>query len=265
MQNLPLRGVLEIFLVTILFIFLLVVFVLIIILKSKQKQKNHLFKIEEMKLNHENDMLKSQLEIQEQTFQNISREIHDNIGQKLTLAKLQLNTIDFTNQSDSRASVQQIVQMIGIAIRDLSDISRSMSSEVIVNSGFIQAVEFEINQLNKTRLYNIKMIVTGDTEFLESHKELLLFRIVQEALSNIIKHAEATVVTVDIHYLTTSLTVQVKDNGKGFDQETVKNANGLLNMSKRAQMLNGYLDIKSEKGTGSTITIKIPLNESAKI
>ena len=262
MQNLPTQGVLAVFLLTIILIFLLVVFISIIIIKSKEKQKNNLIKIEELRLNHENDMLKSQLEIQEQTFQNISREIHDNIGQKLTLAKLHLNTVNFSSVDFAQSQISDAVKIIGDSIRDLSDISRSMSSEVIVNNGFIKAVEFEINQLNKTRLYNIKLLVTGDTVYMESNRELLVFRIAQEALSNIMKHAEATQVVVDIHYLDDSLSLNISDNGKGFDRDSISNPNGLHNMAKRAEMLNGTFDIDTEKGKGSSIKIKIPLYES---
>jgi two-component system NarL family sensor kinase len=264
MQNIQ-PGVLEIFILTILLIVALIFFVSIIIVKSKEKQRVNKVKIQELKLNHENDMLRSQLEIQEQTFQNISREIHDNIGQKLTLAKLQLNTIDLSMEPSSQSMVEDVVKIIGGAIRDLSDISRSMSSEVIMNSGFIKALEFEINQLNKTRLYSIILKITGDTEFMDSGKELLLFRIVQEALSNIMKHSEATEVSVEVHYTKTDLTLTINDNGKGFDSESNLNANGLINMAKRAKMLDGLFEINSKKGEGTTIIIKIPLYESTKV
>ncbi len=264
MQNLQ-NGIVEVFLLTILLISALIVFITIIIIKSKEKQRINLLNIQELKLNHENDMLRSQLEIQEQTFQNISREIHDNIGQKLTLAKLQLNTIDLSHEPSSQSMVEDAVKIIGGAIRDLSDISRSMSSEVIMNSGFIKALEFEINQLNKTRLYSIKLIITGDTEFMDSGKELLLFRIVQEALSNIMKHSEASEVSVDVNYTKIDLSLTINDNGKGFDDESKLNANGLNNMAKRAKMLDGVFEIDSKKGEGTTITIKIPLYESTKV
>jgi signal transduction histidine kinase len=243
-------------------IVMLIAVVATIVYRYQNHRLDYLNSVHQMKLNHENDMLKSQLEIQEQTFQNISREIHDNIGQKLTLAKLHLNTVNFSSVDFAQSQISDAVKIIGDSIRDLSDISRCMSSEVIVNNGFIKAVEFEINQLNKTRLYNIKLLVTGDTVYMESNRELLVFRIAQEALSNIMKHAEATQVVVDIHYLDDSLSLNISDNGKGFDRDSISNPNGLHNMAKRAEMLNGTFDIDTEKGKGSSIKIKIPLYES---
>jgi two-component system NarL family sensor kinase len=258
MQTLSPQSLLVLFLLINLLIIILVFFITVIIYRNKQKQKNYFASIKEIKLNHENDILKTQLEIQEQTFQNISREIHDNIGQKLTLAKLQLNT---TGLSDN-VHVSDSVKIIGDAIRDLSDISRSMSSEFIQNNGFIKAIEFEMNQLSKTRLYSFKLVVTGETVFMEAKREVILFRIVQEAISNIIKHAEASEVLVDIHFKDDCLLVKIKDNGKGFDLQKINNPNGLFNMEKRALMLKGSCGIQSDLGKGTIVNIQIPLYES---
>ncbi len=246
-----------------LLILLLITFVTIIIYRYQQKQNAYYKNIEELKVIHENAMLKSQLEIQEQTFQNISREIHDNIGQKLTLVKLQLNTMQIPN-NEKILQINDSVKMIGEVINDLSDISRSMSSEIILNSGFIKALEFEVSQLNKPGLYNIKLVVTGETVFLDAHKELLLFRITQEALNNIVKHANASDICIQLHYNQTILSLDISDNGKGFHNEgNNKIGAGFANMTKRANMLNGKCNIQSEPGTGTTIKIEIPLYEQS--
>ena len=122
---------------------LLISFIVSIAYKYQQKQNAYFKDIETLKSSHENTLLQSQLEIQEQTFQNISREIHDNIGQKLTLAKLYLNTLDFTDTDKSRLQVNNSVTIIGEAINDLSDLSHSMSSEIILTHGLINALQFE--------------------------------------------------------------------------------------------------------------------------
>jgi signal transduction histidine kinase len=235
---------------------------MIVVYRYQQKQNAYYKNMEEMKTIHENALLQSQLEIQEQTFQNISQEIHDNIGQKLTLAKLHLNTLDIGDPVKAHLQIQDSVKMIGETINDLSDISRSMSSEIILNNGFIKALEFEVNQLNKTRLYNIKLSVTGDSIFMEAHKELLLFRIVQEALNNIVKHAEATRIHIRLHYCSSELVLEICDNGIGMVEGAhIKRGNGFANMSRRANMLNGFCHIISEPKEGTTIKIEIPLYE----
>ena len=247
-----------------LLILLLISFITFIIFKYQQKQNAYFRNIEELRISHENDLLQSKLEIQEQTFQNISREIHDNIGQKLTLAKLHLNTLNFSDTKDIAGQIDNSVRMIGEAINDLSDISRSMSSEIILNNGFIKALEFEVNQLNKPGLYNIRLLVTGETVFLEANTELVLFRIIQEALNNIVKHAEATHICLKLHYMKETLTLEISDNGKGFNSDDNKKGSGLSNMAKRSKMLNGSCNIMSELTSGTTIKIEIPIYENNK-
>jgi len=242
-------------------ILVLITFITIIIYKYQKKQNIYFKNIEELEIRHKNTLLESQLEIQEQTFQNISREIHDNIGQKLTLAKLHLNTLDSLSNLKS-LQVEESVKMIGEAINDLSDISRSMSSEILLNNGLIKALEFEAGLLNKTNLYNINLLVSGETVFLESNKELILFRIAQEALNNIIKHSGASSIDLHLDYKNDSLILSVNDNGRGFDPlNNKKMCTGLTNIKKRTSMLNGICSIESEINSGTTIKIQIPIDE----
>ena len=243
-------------------ILLLVMFITVIIYRYQQKQNVYFKTLEELKIIHENEMLYSRLEIQEQTFQNISREIHDNIGQKLSLAKLHLNTLDISDQPKAILLINDSVNMISESIIDLSDISRSMSSEIILNNGLIKALEFEKGQLEKSGIYTIDLNVSGDTVFLEANKELLLFRIAQEALNNIIKHAGANAIVIRLHYHQNRLNFEVSDNGCGFvtNQINKEQSAGLINMAKRARMLQGNCSVISFPNTGTTIKIDIPLN-----
>ncbi len=246
-----------------LLIALLIGFITAMIYRYQQKQNSYFKEVEELKIAHSNEMLQSQLEIQEQTFENISREIHDNIGQKLTLAKLHLNTLNINDPAKATVQINDSVSMISEAINDLSDISRSMSSEIILNNGFIKALEFEISQLNKSGLFQLKLIVTGEPVFLESQRELVLFRIVQEALNNIVKHAAARTITLFLHYNEKILSLKINDDGKGFaNDKNVENGTGLSNMKRRAGLLLGSLTIISQPGAGTEINIKIPFNEN---
>jgi len=262
MYNTKIEGGIIFIIICTLLILFLICFIAVIVYRYQQQQNAYYNNLEELKGTHKNAMLQSQLEMQEQTFQNISREIHDNIGQKLTLAKLQLNTMRISDNEKLMVQVQESIKTIGEVIIDLSDISRSMSSEIILNSGFIKALEFEVSQLNKPGLYNIKLVVTGETVFLDAHKELVLFRITQEALNNVVKHANASDICIQLHYNTTTLSLDISDNGKGFQHEgNNRNGTGFANMTKRAIMLNGKCSIYSEPGKGTTIKIEIPLYE----
>ncbi len=246
--------------ISVILILALVVFVITIIYRYKQKQYAYYKDMETIKATHQNELLHSQLEIQEQTFQNISREIHDNIGQKLTLAKLQLNTLRLTDDS-LISNINSSVEMISQAISDLSDISRSLSSEIILNNGLIKALEFETSQLQKSGIYQISFEVTGNPIFMESNTELLIFRIVQEALSNVIKHARASKICINLHYNSAYLSLTIEDNGIGFMNDTNKMGTGLQNMKRRALQLFGKLSVESQFGNGTKIIIEIPFKE----
>ena len=248
--------------ISVILILLLVIFIINIIYRYQQKQNTYLKDIQALKVSYENAMLQSQLEIQEQTFQNISREIHDNIGQKLTLAKLHLNTLNYSERDKSIIQVTDSISMISEAINDLSDISRSMSSEIILNNGLIKALEFEVIQLEKSGLYTINVNTEGYTVFLNSNTELILFRIAQETLNNIIKHAQATMINIHLNYTTSLFIMEITDNGKGFNKDDILLGTGLQNIKKRAAMLNGIIKLNSVQDTGTQIKIEVPLKES---
>ncbi len=257
----PTEFIIVFVIISVLLILVLVVFITTIIYRYQQKQNAYFKDIETLKTSHQNALLQSQLEMQEQTFENISREIHDNIGQKLTLAKLHLNTLDYTDTNKTLLQVTGSVNMISEAINDLSDISRSMSSEILLNNGLIKALEFEAAQLQKSGIYKITLSTSGNTIFMEANTELVLFRIAQEAINNIIKHAGATTIDIHLHYNTVLLTMAINDNGKGFNIDKTQAGTGLQNIKKRTALLKGICTVKSAENTGTQIKIEIPLYE----
>lgn len=262
MRNTSIEGLIIFILISTLLIILLIGFVTYIVYRYQQKQNSYNTDIQNLKSAHENEMLQSQVEIQEQTFENISREIHDNIGQKLTLAKLQLNTVILNDSKKTSERLHDAVSLISEAINDLSDISRSMSSEIILNNGLIKALEFEVAQLNKSSLYRIGLVVNGNPVFFDSQKELVLFRIVQEALNNIMKHAAAREIQISLNYLINTVEMQISDDGKGFvNGDRSLKGTGISNMKRRAELLNGQCSVFSNPGQGTQIKIEIPINE----
>lgn len=261
MLKAPTEFIIVFIFISVLLMLALGIFMTIIVYRYQQRQNSYFRDIKSLKISHQNSLLQSQLEIQEQTFQNISREIHDNIGQKLTLAKLHLNTLAYDSKDEIISRVTDSVLMISEAITDLSDISRSMNSEILLNNGLIKALEFEAAQLLKSGKYKISFSATGNPVFLDSNTELLLFRIAQEAVANIIKHADATVITILLHYDNTLLTMAITDNGKGFRLDENHFGTGLSNMKKRADTLKASLAISSSPNGCTEIKIEIPLYE----
>lgn len=232
----------------------MVLLITYLIYSYKKKQLSHLKLINKLKVEHKNLLLLTQIEIQEQTFQHISREIHDNIGQKLSLAKLHLNRLNVISN-------QGPVEVIGEVIKELRDLSRSLSSDVLLHHGLVRSIEMEVEQVMKVELFQIKFRVIGEPLQLSLQQELIAFRIIQEAIQNILKHANAFTIEIELHYSEDYLLLKIVDNGKGFVfAESSFKGMGLENMRKRANMINGDFIIDSHTGGGTIVTLKIPYN-----
>ena len=255
------HNILIFFLIVTTIVLLLVVLLVTLLYFYNKKQILYFQNLENLKLDHEKNLLQSQVEVQEQTIQHISREIHDNISLSLTLAKLHLNTLNLNDKQNTFHLINSSVDLITKSINDLSDISKSMNADVISQQGLINALKNETTRIQKTGLFATDMTIRGNPVFMDAQKELVLFRIVQEAFNNIIKHSEAKNIFLDLYYHEDHIEINIQDDGKGFDLVFLekKTGAGLRNMKTRAKVFNGNVNIESQKGAGTKIFISIPL------
>lgn len=210
------------------------------------------------------ELLRTQLEIQEQTFQNISQEIHDNIGQMLSLVKLNLNTADFNELPTAIEKVQRSKEIVSKAISDLRDLSKSLNPDIIRKIGVNGAVERELLIVAKTGQYEVNLSQDGNYYRLDPQKELIIFRIFQEVLNNIIKHAKAKTVNVTLEYLPDIFNLTVSDDGKGFDTGWLDSYRGLgiQNMRNRAKLIGADIQFTSALGKGTIISVTLPFTQA---
>ena len=255
--------VLMFIIITTLFITLLIAFVVVILFLYQRRHLLYKKGLEILKADFEKNMLSTQLEIQEQTFQNISHEIHDNIGLSLTLAKLQLNTLDWENISNTRSQVNGSIQNISNAIEDLRLVSKALNTDYIREQGLLKALEKEVKKIERLGLFNIRHEIAGTPVFMDTQKELVIFRMIQELLNNSIKHSDAKDILLFLHYHSDYLIVEISDNGNGFMHENKSdykaNGTGLINIIKRAALINGICKVKSNPSKGTSVIIHIPL------
>ena len=209
-------------------------------------------------------LLHSQLEIQEQTLNHISAEIHDNIGQTLSLAKLTLNTVDLGQEEKAAEKLYNSKELVGKAITDLRNLSRTLHADAMLASGLIKAIENEMDLIAKTGAIQTSIHVLGNPSLLPPQRELLLFRTVQEALNNSMKHSGANQLEILVNFDAPFLELTVRDNGKGFnaDEGPQNGGTGLRNMKNRMKLLGGDLHILS-KQTGTSVTMKVPLTSAS--
>lgn len=250
-------------LVTTVIILMLTGLIIMLIYLYKKKQLSYQENVETLKLDHEKNLMAAQLEMQEETLQHISREIHDNISLSLTLAKLHLNTLNLEEPEKAGFQVNSSIELISKSLNNLSGISKSLNSDIISSQGLIKALENEIQRIRETGLFAIDFRITGEPVYMVTQKELIIFRIVQEAFNNIIKHARANNAGLILHYDEKELSIKVTDDGVGFEMpgevNTVKNNKaGLKNMETRTRMIQGDMKIQSKANQGSVLSFNIP-------
>ncbi|MET0636816.1 MAG: ATP-binding protein [Chitinophagaceae bacterium] len=217
----------------------------------------------DLKHNHEKNIMEAQLEMQELTFQNIAHEIHDNVIHSISLAKFQVNALNLCRSEEVSAKTNFILNLLSESVIDLNNISKGLNRDLIQQQGLLKAIDFEIARLDNLNLFTTELTVLGVPIFLDDGKELVLFRIIQEAFQNIIKHSYASKTVLSIEYLEKFLIISITDNGKGFppQEEMIRKtgSSGLSNIRSRVQILNGEISIAtSPKGT--SLSIKIPYN-----
>lgn len=223
--------------------------------------------IEKIKSETEKKILETKLEIQEYTFTKISSDIHDNISLGLTLAKLQINNhIENKEKSDDKLILA--VDIISKSLIDLNDISKSLDGNHLLEYGLINAIESEINVLRQTGLYDVDFDIIGEPVFLDHKIELVILRIMQEACNNVIKHARASSIRVELYFETNDVKLKIVDNGIGFDpkklneKKEIRKMAGLKNVYSRAEIVGGHVEIYSMPDKGTAILITIPLNNN---
>jgi signal transduction histidine kinase len=151
-------------------------------------------------------------------------------------------------------------ETLGKAINELRSLSKSLSKEWIQQFNFIENLETEIKRINAAGILQIVLNKMDQIE-LDSDKQIILFRIVQEALQNAIKHSGANTINIEIYRLNEKLVTSITDNGKGIDLNTKKGV-GILNIQHRAKLLDGDAVWESIENKGTTVTIQIKVGES---
>jgi len=200
-------------------------------------------------------------EIRENERTVISREIHDQIGQSLTALKLDLNRMDKYINTNPEAAVklQGMIELISKTIKDVQRISSDLRPGILDDLGLAAAIEWYCDEFEKRTgiRYSLKL---DDSIFGDSKKNLVFFRVFQEALTNVVRHANASAVTIKLRQSKQSTTMTIQDNGIGMHPGKAESAKslGLIGMRERIRQFGGKIDILSEKGQGTKLTIFIP-------
>lgn len=233
------------------FVSLIILFCAIIIKLYIKKIKEHNLK----KLEFQKTLNKTIIETQEQVFENISQDLHDDIGQQLTFLNFQLEKIKLDDDclKDDLDKLTVAVSQVSKSIRDLS---HSMNNQLIVQNDLQKAIENEVKRIKKFKNIKVNFNYAKSASGLSDTEKIFVFRIFQETLTNCLKHAKATIIDIDVDFLP-HFKLEITDNGIGFDFENPLKSNslGLINIRKRAEMINYSVSLTSEINHGTKLIL----------
>ena len=188
----------------------------------------------------------------------IGRELHDNINQVLTTVKLH-NEMVLEGIGDPQAILPRTMTYLQDCINEIRSLSKRLSAPTLGKITLEESVKDLVNSINATSKVKITHQITGlENQTLKQELHLGVYRILQEQLNNVLKHAEASEVFIQLEHRENRLQLQVADNGKGFVMNNQKNGIGLVNMQTRAENLNGTFEIDSQPGKGCKIKVMLP-------
>lgn len=256
-------GETEYLLITIVFNLFFVLFMAAILMymwqyRRKKKENDFMLLVEKDK--HQKELFATQLEIQKKTMQEIGREIHDNVGQKLTLASLYLQQLKYNPViTVDEESIDTIDAILSDSLGDLRQLSRSLSDDAIENKTLPELLAIEIKKIQKVK--QCRLVVSDQKKYasLNYQSKSVLLRISQEFIQNSIKHADCTMITVNLTIENNELLLSLSDDGKGFDSSNLKSEGiGLQNMKKRTAIIGANFTLQSDT-SGTTLLIKLTL------
>lgn len=200
------------------------------------------------------------IDAQERERQNIANDLHDNLGSRMATLRMYIDEIkDGSNEESKEERLIELQKIANETYREIRKIAHENNTGAMLTEGLIPSVQIMASQISESDSLHIKVININVEQRTKNSAEIQIFRIIQELLANVIKHAEATEATIQFSEDEQQLEVMIEDNGIGFNMNQTNLGFGLTNIEKRLQHLNGNMIIDSTPGNGTTIILSIPL------
>ncbi len=236
--------------------------VIISLIIQKQRQVRSRLERQRLEFHYSQSLLHTKIEVQETTLTMLSRELHDNVAQVLTAGVMQLNAAAAHMQDEKGKGLMETARTtVRSAISDIRLLSHSLNTGLVETRDIDDAIRDELTRIEA--FSNIACTLRSEEDHeLPPEQRLLLFRIVQEALQNIIKHAGASSILVAISSSPDLFTLEIADDGAGFDpaEPRIANSLGMRNMQERASLMKGRLRIDSQPQKGTRLVVQIPIS-----
>ena len=232
---------------------LLVGFLILFILLYKRSQLK--FELERQAFKQE--QLETQIEIREQTLNDVSRDLHDNLGQLASLVKINLSMMS-PEDAATKERISETKELLQQLIDDLRSLSVSLNGENLSKLGLVGMIRRDIARIQHSGYLETQVELMEDLGPLEETKLVFLYRIFQELVNNVLKHSQATQLVVKLYHQNSQLKLEVSDNGTGFSSKVTKGS-GLNNIDKRCSMIGAKYSVQSDQGTHIEVILPMKL------
>lgn len=236
-------------------IILIVLLILIVIYGVFIKKKSELLLIHQQKeAIFEQELARSQVELQNQTLKYIGQELHDDLGQKLSVARLMTSKLKHADPADLRI-VEEINLILGESLQDIRNISKSFITPAADVGDFVESLEKEVFRIKRLSLLEVDYQINRHHLPINAEHGLILFRIIQECITNVIKHSRSKSIQIIVEDRPKQTKFVISDKGIGFKTARNFEGIGLKNMINRAKIINAEFKISSEENQGTAVTI----------
>ena len=225
-------------------------FIVAMVVLHRQRQVQNRQKLDQIKAEHEKTLLNIENEIQQETLAHVGRELHDNIGQLLSLAKLNLNSTKPEKQAEGKEFINQI-------IKEVRALSKTLNLDWVEEITIDDFIRQQLQRIESTGY--CQTIFDSDHSFNELSKDskLVMIRVLQECLNNAIKHAAPSSIQIKIYKDDSVRKIEIMDDGRGFDTSVQSKGSGMTNLKKRMETIGGTIIISSILGKGTHITLNL--------
>ncbi|MDX6182608.1 histidine kinase [Flavobacterium sp. Fl-77] len=215
----------------------------------------------ESELYFQSELIKTRIEIKDQTLSEISKELHDNIGQIVSVGIMHLNMYLDSGKPVQVNELQDLKKILAKSLDEIRILSRIINKDNLLQSNFIEAIKQDLERIKKLKNIQYNYNLTGEIPEISQEHDLFIYRIFQEALHNSLKHSHSDLFEVNIHTTDTVFLLEIKDFGIGYDTSQINAGLGLSNMKLRARLIDANLIMQSDS-SGTTVTLEYLLSKT---
>lgn len=230
---------------------LMVSFIVLMLLYHRQKQIKNKERLKAIQTEYDKTILNVEKEIREDVLSFVGRELHDNVGQLLSLAKLNLS-------SSKPEKISEGKNMLNDIIKEVRSLSKALNLDWVETISLEDFIQRELEKIGNLDFCTVDFSCHGPSLTLSKDHKLVLFRIIQECLNNAIKHAQPSMIAIEINAGKSPKEILIKDDGKGFDLRQQSNGLGLRNLQYRMETIGGKLELIAAPGKGTQVKLLLP-------